>query len=67
MRSTRYPKIKVKLTDCDSNAFLILGKVSRALRRGKVPPEIINEFMKEAQSGDYDHLLQVCLSYVNIK
>lgn len=50
----------------DGNAFAVLGKVQRALRQGKVPAEQISEFMAEATSGDYDHLLQTAMRWVNV-
>lgn len=48
------------------NAFAILGKVQRALRNGGVPRDEIQEFMTEAMSGDYDHLLGTCMAWVDV-
>lgn len=62
----RYPEIEVELTDSDGNAFVILGKVTKALRRAGVEPEKIDEFTEEAMSGDYDHLLQTCMRWVEV-
>ena len=61
----RYPEVKVKLVGEDGNAFAILGRVTRALRRAKVPQEEIDLFIREATSGDYDHLLVTAMSWVN--
>jgi len=47
----------------DGNAFAILGRVSKALKRGGYP-EMVEPFMKEAMSGDYDHLLRTAMEYV---
>ena len=58
-------KIRVKLVGHDGNAFAIIGKVSQALRRGG-HPELVDEFQKEAMSGDYNHLLQTCMGYVEV-
>ena len=55
--------IKVKLVGEDGNAYSILGRVRNALRRGG-RPELVDEFIKEATSGNYDHLLQTVLDYV---
>lgn len=60
----KYPQIKVKLAGLDDNAFSILGRVSGALRRGGVPEQERSAFMKEATSGDYDHLLATCMDWV---
>jgi hypothetical protein len=70
MLEVKYPEIEVQLTGTDGNAFAILGKVKRAIhdaeRTGKAEPGSSVEFMEEAQSGDYDHLLQTCMKWVNV-
>jgi len=63
----KYPDITVQLTGEDGNAFLILGKVRKALRRAGVPSEERDAFTTEATSGDYDHLLQTCMKWVNVE
>lgn len=58
--------IKVKLIGEDGNAFFILGKVREALiKNGR--KDLVEEFMKEAQSGDYDHLLVTVMEYVEVE
>ena len=64
--TTKYPDITVELSGTDGNAFAILGKVKKALSRGGVPPEEVSAFFAEATSGDYDHLLQTCMKYVEV-
>lgn len=64
--SIKYPEIKVKLVGTDGNAFAILGKVKKALRRGDVPAEDREAFLKEAMGGNYDHLLQTCMKWVTV-
>lgn len=66
MADVRYPKIKVELSGGDGNAFMILGKMQRAMQKVGVSQEKIDEFKKEAKSGDYDHLLQTCMKWVEI-
>ena len=58
--------VTVKLIGEDGNAFSILGKVSKALKRNGYKKEA-DDFLKEATSGDYDHLLQTCNKYVHIE
>ena len=58
--------IDVELTGVNGNAFVIIGTVARALRKGGATPEQIKEFQSEATSGDYDHLLQTCMKWVNV-
>lgn len=59
--------VTVKLIGNDGNAFAILGAVQSAMRKAKVEKEVIDEYLKEAMSGDYDHLLCVTMDYVNVK
>ncbi len=63
----KYPKIKVRLTNRDGNAFAILGRVKAAMDKAKVPKHEINQFLKEAMSGDYDRLLQTCCKWVDAR
>ena len=58
--------IEVELTGSDGNAFSILGKVARALRRSGATDDEVKAFNTEATSGDYDKLLQVCMAWVNV-
>jgi hypothetical protein len=62
----KYPEITVDLINHDGNAFAILGKVRRALKHGNVPQDDIELFMAEAMSGDYDHLLQTVMKWVEV-
>jgi hypothetical protein len=61
----KFPRVKVKLTGEDGNAFAILGKCKLAAKKAKIPPEQISFFLKEARSGDYNHLLKVCMDWWN--
>ena len=65
--AVKFPNVTVQLTGEDGNAFFILGKVQRALRKGGATPEQIKEFMDEATGGDYNHLLQTTMKYVNVE
>lgn len=56
----------VKLTGTDGNAFAIMGKVSKALKRAGLGKKA-KEFLKEATSGDYDHLLRTAMRYVEVE
>jgi hypothetical protein len=61
-----YPDVTVELVGQDGNAFNIMGIVSQAMRREGIPKEAITEFHSECMSGDYDHLLQTCMKWVNV-
>jgi hypothetical protein len=64
---TKYPEIVVDLVGQDGNAFFVLGKVQRELRRAKVSKEEQEFFMDEATSGDYNHLLQTVIAWVTVQ
>jgi hypothetical protein len=57
--------VRVQLSEGDGNAFAILGKVKNALRNAG-HEQLVKEYLEEATSGDYDHLLQVTMSYVHV-
>jgi hypothetical protein len=55
----------VKLTGQDGNAFNLLGLVRKAILKSN-QPDLADAFMREATSGDYHHLLQTCMRYVEV-
>jgi hypothetical protein len=61
----RYPQVEVQLSGEDGNAFAILGRTAAALRHAGVPHEQVDAFFAEATSGDYDHLLQTTMAWVD--
>ncbi len=65
--SVKYPDISVELIGQNGNAFAIIGAVSKALRRAEVSQAEIILFQKEAMSGNYDHLLQTCMRWVEVE
>lgn len=62
----KYPNVTVNLSGGDGNAFAIMGKVSGALHKAGVGSLTRDEFYAEATAGDYDHLLQTCMKWVNV-
>lgn len=56
-------KPEVELLGHDSNAFAIIGTVSKALRRAGNSSEIVKAFTEEAMSGDYDHVLATAMAW----
>lgn len=62
----KYPEVNVSLVGEDGNAFSILGRVQKALRRAGVPKEELDAYFAEATSGDYDHLLRVTMDWVEV-
>ena len=62
----KYPKIEVQLTGEDGNAWSVLGRMRKALRRAKIGNDEIEQFTKEATNGDYNHLLATCMEWVTV-
>ena len=60
-------KPRLKLIGKDGNAFNLLGLAKRDAKRAGWPQEKVNAFMKQATSGDYDHLLQTCMKYFDVE
>ena len=67
MSTPKYPNITVELLGRDGNAFAILGRVQKAMRRGGVPQDDIKKFMEEATKSDYDRLLTTVMSWVDVE
>lgn len=64
--TSRYPEVEVELIGHDGNAFAILGKAMRALRRAGVEEETVEEYRKEATLAGYDNLLAVTMEWVEV-
>lgn len=61
----KHPEVTVQLTGEDGNAFFIMGRVMAAMRRAGVSKDEIDAYHQEASSGNYDHLLQTTMKWVN--
>lgn len=59
--------ISVKLVGENGNAFNIIGKVRKEMKRNGVSNDEIDLFINEAMSGDYNNLLRTCMKYVNVE
>ena len=64
MDKNKYIVIDIKSSQ--GNAFYILAIFEDYLKKSKVPNKKINELIKDALSGDYDHLLKVINDNSNI-
>lgn len=62
---SKFPDVHVKLINEDGNAFIILGKVQKALRRAG-HEDAVAEFQAEATKGDYNHLIKTVMEYVEV-
>lgn len=61
-----FPDVTVKLSQGSGNAFSILARVQGALKDAG-EEDAAKSFMQEATSGNYDHLLQTAMKYVNVE
>jgi len=64
-KTPRYPHVNVRLVGEDGNAFAILGRTRRALQQGGVSYDVVDRFIKEAMSSNYDHLLRTVMDWVH--
>lgn len=57
--------VTVDLVGQDGNAFVVMGLVIKALKRAG-HADLVKQYQDEAMSGDYDHLIQVTMDYVEV-
>lgn len=57
---------KCKLVGTDGNSFAIIGAVSSCLKKNG-QRHLVKQFIDEATSGDYNHLLATAMKYVDIE
>lgn len=65
-KEVKYPSVTVQLLGEDGNAMAMIGAVRRGLRRAGVPNAELDAFSQEAMSGDYDHVIQTCMKWVDV-
>jgi len=58
--------VNVKMVGEDGNAFAIIGRVTKAMRRAGVDKDIIEKYKNEAMSGDYNNLIVTTMKYCHI-
>lgn len=63
---TEIEKPEVTLIGEDGNAFSIIGRCTKALKRAGAPRGVIDAFTSEAMSGDYNHLLRTAAKYCEV-
>ena len=63
----KYLHIKVKLIGEDGNAFNIIALVRKAMRDAGLPNPTITEFIRQATSGDYNHLIRTVMEWVEVE
>ena len=63
----KYPHVRVQLVRLDGNAFAIISRVTRAMRRAGIKKPELDAFVKEACAGNYDHLLKTVMKTVEVE
>lgn len=58
--------IHVRLLGTDGNAFMVMGLVTKAMRRAGVTSEEIDKYREESMAGDYDNLLMTAMRWVDV-
>ena len=57
--------MRYSLVGVDGNAFSIMGYTSRALKETG-HRDLCDEMFAKATSGDYNHLISVCMEYIDL-
>lgn len=66
MKDTETDKPKLMLVGEDGNAWAVLGAAQKAWRKYYGSEDGWAAIMKEAMSGDYDHLLQTIMKNFDV-
>jgi len=64
--TVKYPDISIPMVGEDGNAFSILGRVKRIMRRADLPDSEWEAFYAEATSSNYDHLLMTVMRWFEV-
>ena len=65
MKTKRKPALQ--LSGEDGNAFSIIGRAIRALKDAGYSAAEVEEYRKDAMSGDYDHVLQTTMKWCDVE
>lgn len=61
----KYPQVQVELVGEDGNALAVITRACRAAKLAGLSKEQVDEYRKEAMSGDYYHVLNTTMDYFN--
>lgn len=62
----KYPQVQVQLSGEDGNAGLIMGRVTRAMKRAGISTAEQDAYRMEAMKGSYDELIQTTMRWVTV-
>ena len=60
-------KPELNLSEGDGNVFFIIGRARRVAHRAGWTDAQVDAFATLAQAGDYDHALQTCFRYFDVR
>ncbi len=65
----KYPNVIVEMDidGPDGNAFAIMAKVAKALRKAGATEQEISQYTMDSMSGDYDNLLAAADRWVDFR
>lgn len=66
MADIKHPKVVVHLTGSGGITFAVLAKVQKAMRKEKLAKAEIDAFFKDAQSGDFNHLIRTTAEWFTV-
>lgn len=66
MTTPIHPHINIPMVGEDGNAYAILARVKRIMRRAGLEDSEWDKFLKEATCGDYDNLLRTVMLWFSV-
>lgn len=66
MSQPKYPNVSVQLSGEDANAFFMIARTRRALKRAGVSEDEVQQFTSEAESGTYDDVITTIGRWVEV-
>lgn len=57
------PQPRLKMVGEDGNAWAILARARKTLRKTGESEEEVQKYLKEARAGDYNHLIQTTMRW----
>lgn len=63
----KYPDVTVQLSGMDGNAFAIMGRVTKALRRAGVSQKELDLYVSQSMAMAYNELVQTAMRWVNVE
>ena len=66
-RKIKYPQVTIKLSYPHIYVFDPMEEAARAMRSAGISEKGIEKYIKEAERGDFNHLMRTIMRYVNVE